>query len=60
MKQESLDKVLLSIELVLRDLDIDPVDKAELALNLYHLLRNRREYEHSIKVLRKDQELRKR
>ena len=60
MKQESLDKVLLSIELVLRDLDIDPVDKAELSLNLYHLLCNRREYEHRIKVLRKDQDLRKR
>lgn len=56
MKQESLDKTLSAILLVLDEIDIDVVDRAELTINLYHLLRDREEYNKKIEVLQKSEE----
>lgn len=56
MKQESLDKTLSAILLVLDEIDIDSVDRAELTINLYHLLRDRDEYTKKIEVLQKSEE----
>lgn len=59
MKQESLDKTLTAIVMVLKDLDIDDVDRAELMLNLYHLLKSKEDYQDSLEVLQ-SKRLRKR
>jgi hypothetical protein len=56
MKKESLDKALTAIILVLRDLDIDNIDRVELMTNLYHLLSDKEEYERSIEILQSNQE----
>lgn len=50
MNKESLEKVKDEIIKVLENTDIDIVDKAELMINLVHLLEN---YEKSIKILQK-------
>jgi len=56
MKQESLNKALSAIIMVLNELDMDQVDKVELMTNLYHLLNNREEYKRSIEILQSNQE----
>lgn len=51
MKQESLDKTLTAVVSVVNELDIDTADKLELTINLYHLLKDRDEYNKKIQLL---------
>ena len=53
MKKESLEKVKTEIINLLYNLDINPIDKGELAINLYHFL-DVNKYESNIKALRQE------
>ena len=57
MNKESLKKMREIIIMGLNTKDIDPVDKAELMINLWNFLDDEK-YESYIKVLRKDEKKR--
>ena len=54
MKKESLQIIRNKIIDILEEADINPVDKGELAINLYHFL-DEDSYESNIKALRKSE-----
>lgn len=57
MNKESLKKMREIIIMGLNSTDIDPVDRAELLINLWNFLDDEK-YESYIKVLRKDEKKR--
>ena len=53
MKKESLQIIRSKIINLLYEANIDPIDKGELAINLFHFL-DENEYDNNIKILRKE------